>query len=361
MGRYNLAGGAGTYAYPQNPKLKAVSQTLPGLDGPLRLSKLTATGTLEANPQDVRNSGYYNGWIAAGLVDPNPTPIYNPNNLKLEEATVQMGVGWSEVLSQRYFIPSEEDCWSVLPGPTGSNHMPPWLYFVYNPPSKTNANYQLEKFRLGGPDYPLRLASSCSYSEAVTESGNKVVYGIRFLKPATPFTFTEGTYVGTVGGMPQWRHDWPCYPSVADDRLATAFKYTLVGDHSVHSATNHLLVEIVHIGEAVRTVLGANPTGDDVRANWSALNASGSGHYQTSRIFPSAGSYTPASWADPYTQPGEIFEYKYGYYSSSTQINTSRVAASRWSEEQVQVRANLGEGESGRTVRPFYRIPMINE
>lgn len=352
---YNLAGGAGTYAYPQ----LAGGAAIPGLSGDLRFANRDANNPATAtvtNPHANNGSGYYNWYILNGVVGTRSTlnnVDYNPNAKDLKTAQLYDVDGQQVPLKNKYYIPEQDDWWGIFPGPQVSGTYGNTMNWGA---SSSNASVTREALRVGGPDLPLRFTTSSSYADAVTEHGNQVVYALRFLK-AAPGTWRY--YAKWYNPNTNTPDITVCFPRAENNLLASLYKYT-------HIRGSHIEIEAIHLGEAgyaalLASVGSVTPTGAQLQSWWST-NAGLSPYSVVKRTFASAGAYRPNMTSPPMTTSGgRILPGIQGYYWSNDLVNTASARMSTWTTSAAAGVTNwtLGSGayapNQGFPVRLFER------
>lgn len=248
---YNLAGGG----LIQSMTIAGLSNQQPeGIKGDLRFSNHLSNGSVNPNPHNNDQSGYYNWYELTGTQNSQ----YNPTSKSLQN---EVNSKWPN----RYFAP-EIDHWIAV-----------WSS-VYHLWSSTDGSTNNEEAFQLGYGHQFYSYGQSNYSKVFTDD-DPVFYGIRF----------EPTSRRTPKAISRfWKNDTNeprIYLPLTDNTLRCAYRYSRVGvwDESTASLTSHLKIDVVYLGEATATLATISDG-----SWWTTKEGEGK---VISRIYPAAGWY----------------------------------------------------------------------
>lgn len=254
VAEYNLAGGPS--AIEPLGGTTTMDYTTAHL-GPLRFSNLQANGQPEPNPHANNRSAHY-PW--GSVTVRNPSDDLRPQNL--------MDVDGSTIrLSDKYRIPELDDWWGVMPAPTSGVRNLANIGFNWDGtdnigqfPNPNAKNIPLrtkcaEHMKVGDPASGVILAQNYSseyslphYKNTSSADGDAILYALRFMKQENCEDIEHRIFIEDPVRF---------YASAQDNTLACAYRFHRVGSHDTwedrESMSHQLVVEVVYLGESVRT------------------------------------------------------------------------------------------------------------
>lgn len=287
VAEYNLVGGGEQVVYPVSDALSAQSM-------PLRFANKDASGGDVADPFAKDASALYNRYALKGLAHPQ----YNSTNMNIMEQQITDVDGSTITLKDKYYIPTVEDWCSALVSHKATNNeyfTEAKITFEESPTNPDfNKLFKIDAVRFGGEDTPLRFTASCTYTNPISDGNNKVVYGLRFMRPSDD-AIRQGRL--QPAKLNWWRKNQAgvnekqtyCYPFIPDNRFVCAYRYT---EEAVGSNEWRLRVESVYLGIDGYNAISGDKTAENLATQWNTLT---SGRPMVTRVFSRPGSFTPFS------------------------------------------------------------------